>query len=187
MVESHSRRGGDGASSMSAAGGTHSQSKFRSTTNVLGNQYKQFKLIKNILSKPAEQRSTYELRTVLTPLMADIAFFKERKLKPHDIQEVCVGLQYLSKPKNSFVIKYGEEGDMFYIILKGKVSVWLPVPLHEMRKPMRNFSKLIKEKSAAAEDFRFTKKVIKDQFEPKVTDEEKMRIEEEELPELEDD
>jgi len=53
---------------------------------------KQFETLKAILSKPSESRSTYELRTVLTPLMADIGFFKERKLKLQDITEVCSGL-----------------------------------------------------------------------------------------------
>lgn len=84
-------------------------------------------------------RSTYELRTVLAPLMADNGFFKERKLKPQDITEVCSGLQYECKGKNSFVIRYGEEGDLFYIILKGRISVWVPMTTAQMRKPLDRF------------------------------------------------
>ena len=42
----------------------------------------QFKFIKSILMKPAEMRSTSEFRTYLMPLLGNITFFKELKLKP---------------------------------------------------------------------------------------------------------
>ena len=100
------------------------------------NPERQFQSMKTILSKPAEQRSTYELRN-LVPLIADIAYFKELKLKPYELNEVCSGLEYQAVQKESFVIRYGEEGDSFYIILKGKVSVWLPMSIEQMRKPMK--------------------------------------------------
>ena len=54
--------------------------------------------------KPADQRSATELRTVLTPLMANIDFFKALKLKPQEMNEVCGGLEYAKRPKNSYVI-----------------------------------------------------------------------------------
>lgn len=82
--------------------------------------------MKTILSKQAEQRSTFELRN-LVPLIADIGYFKQLKLKPYELNEVCSGLEYQAMPKESFVIRYGEEGDMFFIILKGRVSVWVPM------------------------------------------------------------
>jgi len=69
--------------------------------------------------------------------MSDIKFFKDLKLKPHEMNEVCAGLKYDYCPKDSFVINYGEQGDMFYIILKGKVSVWVPCPNENMHKPLR--------------------------------------------------
>ena len=68
--------------------------------------------------------------------MQDISFFKERKLKPHEMNEVCGGLQYESKESESFVINYGDFGDKFYIILKGTVSVWIPVSYDEMKRPI---------------------------------------------------
>lgn len=51
-------------------------------------------MIKNILSKPQDQRNSHDLRT-LVPLMIGIKFFKERKLKDREITEICAGLQYL--------------------------------------------------------------------------------------------
>ncbi len=59
--------------------------------------------------------------------MKNIKFFKERKIKEKEMVDICTGLQYLRKPKGSYVIRYGEEGDNFYIILQGKVSVWIPM------------------------------------------------------------
>ena len=97
-------------------------------THAYRNPERQFQSMKSILSKPAEQRSTYELRN-LVPLISDIAYFSKLKLKPYELNEVCSGLEYKTVTKDSFVINYGEQGDLFYIILKGKVSVWVPVPI----------------------------------------------------------
>ena len=102
--------------------------------------------MKAILFKPAEQRSTYELRN-LVPLISDIAYFSKLKLKPYELNEVCSGLEYRVVNKDSFVINYGEQGDLFYIILKGKVSVWQPVPPDQMRRPMKRFQEIIKNGS----------------------------------------
>lgn len=52
------------------------------------------------------------------------------------MNEVCGGLQYESKESESFVINYGDFGDKFYIILKGTVSVWIPVSYDEMKRPI---------------------------------------------------
>lgn len=69
------------------------------------------------------------------------------------MNEVCGGLQYESHPSDSFIIHYGDRGDKFYIILKGSVSVWLPVPINEMRRPMESF--LSQTRNADKIEFRF--------------------------------
>ena len=66
--------------SIGSQGSQQSVFKFNRST-ASNNALRHFDSIKQILSKPAENRTTYELRTVLTPLMADIQFFKERKMK----------------------------------------------------------------------------------------------------------
>lgn len=94
--------------------------------------------------------------------MADISFFKERKLKTPDLNEVCGGLEYASYPNNSFVLRYGEVGDKFYIILKGKVSVWIPMKVENMRRPMKNFMDNVRNRFNRDNDFFFSKSVIKE-------------------------
>ena len=87
--------------------------------------------------------------------MSDISFFKERKLKQHEMNEVCGGLEYSSKPKNAFVIRYGEIGDLFYIILKGRVSVWVPMMPDKMRRPIQKFKEMLRNKTDRPDDFKF--------------------------------
>ena len=96
--------------------------------------------------------------------MADISFFKERNMKRMEMNEVCAALEYDCVPKNSKVIRYGEEGDSFYIILKGDVSVWVPVPLKEITSPLQRFreSMRIKKAEKIGNDFRFPKRILHD-------------------------
>ena len=100
-------------------------------------------LIRTILQKPEEQRTSFELDTVLGPLMAGISFFQERNLSTAEMSDICIALQYAQNPANSVVIRYGEQGDMFYIILKGKVAVWVPVPTESMARPLLRFNRLL--------------------------------------------
>ena len=104
------------------------------------NSEKNIAKIKAILTKPADQRTSHEIKRLLQPLMADISFSKERKLKPHELNEICLGLEYDHVPKHSYVIHDGDEdGEIFYIILKGRVGVWYKIGLADMKKPIRHF------------------------------------------------
>ena len=73
------------------------------------NSEKNIAKIKAILTKPADQRTSHEIKRLLQPLMADISFSKERKLKPHELNEICLGLEYDHVPKHSYVIHDGDE------------------------------------------------------------------------------
>ena len=97
--------------------------------------------------------------------MADIEFFKQRKLKAHEINEVCNGLEYQCMPKNSFVLKYGQEGDLFYIILKGRCSVWIPVSIEDVRRPMQQFQDQVRiSKDFDPNDFKMEKTYLDEHF-----------------------
>ena len=136
---------------------SRSAMKMARSSTSRGTMKENFDFIKYILSKPPDQRSTFELKTMLTPLMADIAFFKERKLKLQEMVEICGGLQYETCPKDSFIIRYAEEGEKFYIILKGKVSVWIPQPIDQMRQPIDSLLRKVRNGEDSFE-FHFLKK-----------------------------
>ena len=40
---------------------------------------------------------------------------------------VFKSMKYTQYPKNHIVFRYGDKGDLYYIILKGKVSVKIPI------------------------------------------------------------
>ena len=42
-------------------------------------------------------------------------------------------------------MRYGDEGDLFYLILKGKVSVWVPVPHRQMKQPLEKFKEIVQK------------------------------------------
>ena len=46
-------------------------------------------------------------------------------------------------PSNSTVMRYGEEGDKFFLILQGRVSIWVPVRHDQMKEPLRKFKKQV--------------------------------------------
>ena len=66
-----------------------------------------------------------------------VDYFRARKLRGKDLKDVCRGMEYIKKPAHSYVVKCGEEGDRFFIILRGEVSVWLPVQMKDMLAPLR--------------------------------------------------
>ena len=49
-------------------------------------------------------------------------------MKERDIQETSYGLHHQSFRLNDKVLRFGEKGDTFYIIVRGQCTVWLPLP-----------------------------------------------------------
>ena len=48
-------------------------------------------------------------------------------------------------------MRYGEDGDRFYLILRGKVSIWVPVPHEHMKEPLAKFKKVVQKEVDALE------------------------------------
>ena len=41
------------------------------------------------------------------------------------------------------MMRYGEEGDQFYLLLNGTVSVWVPVTFKQMAEPVKKFKEMV--------------------------------------------
>jgi hypothetical protein len=63
----------------------------------------------------------------MLPLLVQNKFFQNLKIKEPDLLDFTNFLQFKNISKETVEIRYGEEGRVFYIILKGVVSVWVPV------------------------------------------------------------
>ncbi len=86
-----------------------------------------------------------DFESSLVPLLRTIQFFKERKLKDRDLLEICKRLKHQSMGPGQCIInagiyrnhvlksKIGEFGDKFYIVLKGRVSVNVPIPKQQQK------------------------------------------------------
>jgi hypothetical protein len=48
--------------------------------------------------------------------------------------DISINMDYCKLPKNANVVTAGDEGDRFFIVLSGKVSVWVHVSDIEMKK-----------------------------------------------------
>ena len=53
---------------------------------------------------------------------------KNMKLSENLIEQISLHLRHEFIPKNNIVCRYGEKGEKFYIILKGKVNFLIPKP-----------------------------------------------------------
>ena len=58
--------------------------------------------------------------------MKQIKFFKEREIPDKYYLDIAKSLTYLKLPEKSIVFEYGTLGDLFYIILEGKVKILIP-------------------------------------------------------------
>ena len=60
------------------------------------------------------------------------------------MKKVALELKHKSMRSDNYLIKYGVEGDDFYIIVEGEVSVWVPVPPEQIVKPLEKFKERVK-------------------------------------------
>ena len=59
--------------------------------------------------------------------MLNLHFCKKLKLKEKHITELLPNLKILSAKSDQEIVRFGDIGDKFYITLKGRYAVWVPV------------------------------------------------------------
>ena len=77
---------------------------------------------------PPEKRSEEDIERMLpyiNTLTSFINSLRQANLKSYNdtLREICQNMTLCSIPKDRFVVKYGEKGNVFYIILNGSISI----------------------------------------------------------------
>ena len=80
----------------------------------------------------------YDLKK-LSQLIKPLKFFKALKLKERELFDICMFLERQETPRDTNIISYGDYGDVFYLMLRGSVSVWTPVANSRIILPLQAF------------------------------------------------
>lgn len=78
-----------------------------------------------VLKKDSKQRTKKDCEKTV-PHLKKIKFFQEREIPDKNYLDIAQCLTYIKLPQGAIVFEYGTFGDLFYIILKGSVSVLIP-------------------------------------------------------------
>ena len=90
--------------------------------------FQKLELTRQLLEKPSEVRTLSDIEE-LALLIKDNKFFKDRgELTYQDIKDLAANFEFLEVEQYDDVVKYGDVGDLFYMIIKGSVSVQIPNP-----------------------------------------------------------
>ncbi|CAI2387493.1 unnamed protein product [Moneuplotes crassus] len=81
--------------------------------------------ISKILRKPNSQRS-YKDNEKTASVIKNLKFIKEQNLPDKNLLDLAQCLNLLEMEDGDLVFDYGTEGDLFYIILSGAVSILIP-------------------------------------------------------------
>ena len=64
---------------------------------------------------------------MLAEHLKKIPFFQKQNIERKDeLLEIAASLQYQFTPKDKMVFDYHDKGDIFYIIISGKVDIVIP-------------------------------------------------------------
>jgi hypothetical protein len=61
--------------------------------------------------------------------MSKLKFFKVRETKERILDEFSSRVKMEEFTAGNCPIYFGDPGDKFYVLLKGKCTIWLPIPL----------------------------------------------------------
>jgi hypothetical protein len=70
-------------------------------------------------------------------------------MKDQDMIEIFQGIKLKKEPAGSTTIRYGDKGEIFYIILEGEASCWIPVELKKSHEITEGYLKQISQANEA--------------------------------------
>ena len=94
--------------------------------------------IMELLQKEPMQRTKIENRILSEHLTEKYEFFKKFKKEPSILEKLVSVLHFEIFKAKEIIIKFGEEGDKFYILLHGKVILYKPT-YTEKRMTLKNY------------------------------------------------
>ena len=90
-------------------------------------EYQYNACIKSLESKKEIERNDEDLENIQIYLNTLLYFRRLKLFDPVNVDNTVINIskviKYVSIPKNNYVLKLGEKGNAFYLILKGKVSI----------------------------------------------------------------
>ena len=85
--------------------------------------------IKSLESKNELNRTSEDIQNIQVYLNTLFYFRRLKLFDPINVDNTVLKIsqviKYVSIPKNNYVLKLGEKGNAFYLILKGKVSIMI--------------------------------------------------------------
>ena len=82
-------------------------------------------IIASVLEMPNDKRSDKDIE-LLVVLIKHLEFFKERNIREKHYPEIVACLKLQQYKNGEIVFNKGDEGKLFFVIIKGTVSVLLP-------------------------------------------------------------
>ena len=95
-----------------------------------------------ILKLPIKKRTDADI-CITTTLLDSVKFFKDNKLSFKDLQFISRVMTYSYFEKGESIIEYNSYGDKFYIILKGCVSVLIPIKVEDRDGTIHTIFKIV--------------------------------------------
>ena len=94
----------------------------------------EYDYIISLLKKPKKDRSKTDKLQIQTYLTTHIDYFKNlsAQIDKDTFLKIISNINYHPFEKNIRVMNFGEEGDKFYIILKGSVTMCKPIPKEKL-------------------------------------------------------